>query len=157
MPFFRITDKALPAMLRLLFAIALTNMVVRALFELPMMYISGNWLHIYGIGHDIFSIALCLFLTILSAVTIRPAAVWSAVYFGFSAILFSAEAVFASYLRQVTSADGTVFFLPSDQNHSLMLTMTVMLVVAIFIVSLLLISKWRTTVPEHSSGNIHGK
>ena len=161
LPFFWSIDKALPRALRMLFVVALSNMVIRALFELPMMYVTKNWLHVYGIGHDIASIALCIVLLVLSMKNVKPAAVWVSIYFGFSSILFITEAIFANYLRRVTDADGTVFFLPSgqihshsgnqsvDDGHNLIIMVTTTMVIAIFFMSLFLVSKWRTAEPAH--------
>lgn len=142
-------DKSLPKIVRVLFVVALCNMVLRAAFELPMMYVTQTWLHAYGIGHDIFSLILCSLLAVILVLSLsRKHAIpehgvltqralvhraqamgWPSHYFIFSAFLFMIEAVFASYLRSVTNANGEIFFLPPDPAHQTMLVVTTVLVV----------------------------
>ncbi len=150
-------DKSLPTMVRQLFAVVLINMIVRALVELPMMYVTQTWLHIYGIGHDIFSALLCLAIGLmlmspgLLSVVLRSQVAkkqgttlpgWLHGYFIFSAFLFLMEAVFANYLRNVTGADGKIFFLPMESSHGLMLSITAVVVATTWGVIIYQMRQW---------------
>lgn len=106
--------------------IFLASMLLRAAVELGMMYISNNWLHVYGICHDIFSVILCIFLALtLSEINRKIAR-----YFYFCAGLFIMETGFAYYLKQASGGDGTVFFLEFSPRHSLVLWLTRLTVLA---------------------------
>lgn len=109
----------------------LLSMSLRAVIELYMMYISKNWLHIYGIGHDIFSVAICVIFSI-SLVSIHRTI---ALYFLFCSFLFAVETLFALYLRSVSKGDGSVFFLEAAPEHNTVLWLTrfaVMVSIAVF-------------------------
>lgn len=125
MPAIWLSDTKLAKPIKLVLGISLANMVLRALFELPLMYVTASWLHAYGIGHDIFSVALSLILLLwLVRNSGKGDALWVKWYLCVSALLFLVESYFALYLRSVTDADGSVFFLPSSPSNTVILATT---------------------------------
>jgi len=124
LPIFWLTDPTIPKPTKQWLALFLLSMLIRAVVELFMMYVSNNWLHAYGIIHDIFSLLLCLFIAQKLLASRQP----MVAYFFYCAILFVLETYFALYLRDVSSADGSVFFLESGPEHTLVLWITRMAV-----------------------------
>jgi len=138
LPLFWATDKRLSRHSRIACSILLVNMLLRAAFELPMMYITDSWLHIYGIGHDLFSACLCVCI----AWQLRHNARWLALYFFTCSVLFLFETWFADYLRRASDGDGSVFFLGPDQAHSTILSVTGIVVSLAVIAGVLLTREW---------------
>lgn len=110
--------------------VLLVNMIVRATIELYLMYATVSWHPWLGIAHDIFSLALMLFV-------LRGC--WSEstrVYCGFllvASLMYIPEALFAGYmLRNVTSTGSRTYFVPDDPSHQ-----GIMLATAVCIILLL--------------------
>jgi len=147
LPVFWALDATLSHRARAVFAIFATNMLLRAIVELWMMYISDSWKHSYGIGHDIISFLLCLALAVL----VRREEKWISVFFAYCAVLFVSETIFATYLRNVTGADGSVFFLPSSEAHNSIMIATGVVVVVSGIVGYGLIRTWTNATPSFAN------
>lgn len=141
------TDRTLSAQIKGACRVFALNMLLRAGVEIWMMYVTENWLHSYGIAHDIASLILCLALVVY----VRKCEVWAPVFFAYCAVLFAIEAVFASYLRKVADADGSVFFLPSLPDHKAIMIATGTAVGISAIVGLGLIRKWLHATPSFNS------
>lgn len=148
LPAFWWLDSRLPRVVRLVFLLALVNMIVRAIVELPMMYVTDSWLHIYGIMHNVCSIMLSIGIALWlvkvgrDAKEVKPHLLWVVGYFIWSAVLFFIESIFAYYLRMVTSADGSVFFLPASQSHLIMQNVTIFVVVCVWVSVVFLTGRW---------------
>jgi len=138
LPAFWMLDVSLSRNARLVCALALANMVLRAVVELGMMYVSHSWKHSYGIGHDIASIVLCIAIVIV----VRRDEFWLPLFFAYCALLFAFETYFALYLRRVTNADGSVFFLASSDAHAPVLQTTAAIVTASVIIGIYIVGKW---------------
>lgn len=147
LPLFWATDRTLSAQIKGAFRIFTLNMLLRAGVEIWMMYVTENWLHSYGIAHDIASLVLCLALVVY----VRKYEFWAPAYFAYCAVLFAIEALFASYLRSVADADGSVFFLPSLPDHKAMMIATGTAVGISAIVGFGLIRKWLHATPSFNS------
>ena len=100
-----------------------------------MMYGTRSWLHAYGIGHNIFSVALCICFGAFLYRSARPVSL----YFLFCAVLFLIETHFANYLRTVSEGDGSVFFIEHSQDHKMILwqTRAAIVMAAVFFVYLI--------------------
>jgi len=137
LPAFWWLDHSLTRQVRFIALVLLMNMVIRAAFEIPMM-LADSWHHSYGIGHDLFSAALCLWLSFRVSESSR----WLRAYCLSCVALFLVEAVFAAYLRAVTAADGRVFYLPSDQAHLPMMLLTGVAVGFAWVMTISLLRRW---------------
>ncbi|WP_456373945.1 hypothetical protein [Thiolapillus sp.] len=120
LPLLMLFDRRLEK-LRSLVALLLLNMLIRAMVELGMMYLWHNWHPYYGIGHDLFSVMLCLVL----ATKVRRCIPIISTYFIVMAILFAVETGFAWYmLRHVSTAVGTAYYVPDSPVHLPVLVIT---------------------------------
>ncbi len=107
----------------LAYGIFLGNMLLRAGVELWMMYLSHNWHPYYGIGHDLFSLALCLWL----ARRIPPTALLARLQRGFflvAAAMFLVETFFAGYLVIYLYGTDPIYFVADDGAHAPVLRLT---------------------------------
>jgi hypothetical protein len=142
-PAFLVFDKRLVE-LRWLVGILLGNMLLRGIIELWMMYQLHNWHPYYGIGHDILSSLVCIFLAIFSTAKSTSKSRWLASYFAVMALLFVIEAGFAWYmLTYVQSATGeSVYYVPAASQHSMILTITSVVVIVTLAYLFVFIRKW---------------
>jgi len=134
---------------KLLVGLFLSSMLARAIVELTMMYLSNNWLHAYGIAHDLFSVCLCLAFTL----KLRYSNSELVPYFFYCALLFMAETYFAFYLQTVSHGDGTIFFLESNQQHNQVLWLTRIAVLLSLLVFFILIKRASSGSPARPSTN----
>ncbi len=142
-PAFLVFDKQLSG-LRWLAGIFLGNMLLRGIVELWMMYQLHNWHPYYGIGHDILSLMVCIILAFFSIAQSTPRSIWLAGYFAVMALLFVIEAGFAWYmLTYVQSATGeSVYYVPAASQHSMILTITSVVVIVTLAYLFVFIRKW---------------
>lgn len=131
-----------------LIALLLLNMLTRAMVELGMMYLWHNWHPYYGIGHDLFSMMLCLFL----ATKARRHIPIIGTYLLVMAVLFAVETGFAWYmLRHVSTAQGTAYYVPAAPGHQPVLVITAVAVGMTWIYLLYLVRAWLYRNPRRSS------
>ncbi len=142
-PAFLVSDKRLSE-LRCLAGVLLGNMLLRGIIELWMMYQLHNWHPYYGIGHDILSLFICIFLATFSAARSTPKSIWLAGYFAVMALLFAIEAGFAWYmLTSVQSSTGeSVYYVPAGGQHSMILTITSIVIIITLGYLFVFIRKW---------------
>jgi hypothetical protein len=142
-PAFLLSDKRLSGLCWLV-GVLLGNMLLRGTVELWMMYQLHNWHPYYGIGHDILSSLVCIFLAIFSAAKSTSKSIWLAGYFLVMALLFVIEAGFAWYmLTYVQSATGeSVYYVPATGQHSMILTITSIVIIATLGYLFVFIRKW---------------
>lgn len=120
------------------YAIFVGNMLLRAGLELWMMYVTHNWHPYYGIGHDIFSLALCLWL----AHRIHPLARLQRGFFLVAGAMFLVETFFAGYLLMHLYGTGPVYFVADDAAHAPVLTLTWVAVCLLAVYLLALVRGW---------------
>jgi len=114
-----------------------SSMLLRAIIELSMMYLTNNWLHAYGIAHNMLSIVICLF----GALFLFQSSRIIAVFFAYSGILFTLEIYFARYLQAVSHGDGSVFFLESAPEHATVLWLTRIAVLTSIVIFITIITR----------------
>lgn len=137
----------LSSVLKVAISVFLGSMVLRAVVELVMMFGTKNWHPHYGIAHDILMILLSLFLGFLVFKQSRLIAI----YLFVMAILFTIESGFAWYmLHNVQSETGVIFYVPADQSHQKILTITLIIVIALLAYLLFFIRKWLYEAPLKS-------
>lgn len=113
-------------------------MLLRALVELWMMYVSTNWIPQYGIAHNFFTfflnIGLLSYFKTKSKIKLT---------FIFLTLLFLIESYFAFYMLKNIKSNSAVYFVPNEATHEnlLFLTLVVIMLCAIWQVYFLL--NWR--------------
>ncbi len=136
MPILFLLDDRVALRWRQVYLIFIINMLLRAIIELFMMYISKNWDPYYGIGHDVFTIVLLGLLLIRT-----PGNLKDNILFGFTVILlmmFVTEILFVFYmLFQVSGKESVVYFVPGDDSHLgiMIITWIVVTFLAIYLLS----------------------
>ena len=124
-------DVRIGRLLRRVYWILLANMVLRAAIELWMMYLSQNWHPYWGIAHDLFSAVLILVL----GLRLRPATPLDRAVrrnFQVSGWMFWLESYFAWYFfNAVHSSEQPIYFVPATAQHSGILWMTWLAVIAL--------------------------
>jgi len=129
----------LSPLLKVAISVFLSSMVLRAVVELVMMFGTHNWHPHYGIGHDVLMVLLSLFLGFFVFKQSRLIAI----YLFVMAILFTIESGFAWYmLHNVQSKTGVIFYVPADQAHQKILTVTLIIVIALLAYIMFFIRKW---------------
>jgi len=142
LPVYWLMDCASNQKVQLACGLFLIFMLLRAVVELGMMYISKNWLHIYGIGHSMFTAALCFILAWCVFRTHRL----TGLYFFYCTCLFVLESWFATYLKSVSDGDGSVFFIDSSPEHNVMLRITsIAVIISVAMLGYLTRNKARAT------------
>lgn len=130
-PVFFIYHRDVNATARMIIYLHLANVIVRAVVELYMMYVSENWHPYYGIAHDIVSAVLIGSLILLRLNRLSPHLK------SFLAVLcgtFIIEACFASYMVTQVAAEGSVvFFVPDSEEYQLILRVTWVAVVGLLL------------------------
>ncbi len=112
-----------------------------------MMYGLDNWHPYYGIAHDIMTALLCLLLAYRVSTRSRLLTGYLLVMSG----LFLVETGFAYYMHMnVKYADGPVYFVPDNEQHSLILTITAIVVLGMFGYLLMFVRKWLYATPPAS-------
>lgn len=149
LPFHWLLDATVSNAAKGLLCLFLLSMVLRALVELSMMYISNNWLHAYGIAHDIFSIGMCVMIALYLINTDRM----PALYFIYCAGLFALETYFAFYLKKVSGGDGSVFFLESSPEHQTVLWLSRIAVIVSIVMFTQLIKRRESAAAKCRSQN----
>ncbi len=119
----------------------LGNMLLRAGIELWMMYVTHNWHPYYGIGHDLFSLALCLWLARRIPHT-APLARLQRGFFLVAAAMFLVETFFAGYLLIHLYSTGPVYFVADDAGHAPVLRLTWAAVFLLVVYLLGLVRGW---------------
>jgi len=117
-------DKNISPPARLAFRIFFINMMVRAVIELWMMYISINWHPYYGIAHDLFSIFLIAVLLRYFDWTDSQDR-WLPQTLRVIGLMFVIEIGFVFYLlRYVAIGPEPIYFVPDNGEHLLILGIT---------------------------------
>jgi hypothetical protein len=123
LPTILILDSRTPGVWKLIFQIFLANMLIRAIFELLMLYVWNNWSTDYGVSHDIFSIALLSALAVKNRKYLNNFLFSSTIAVFF--LMFVAEIIFVSYMASnITGAGSSVFFVPDSNEHRQIIIVT---------------------------------
>ena len=147
LPSLLLMDTRMPAAARRVCVILLAGMMLRALVELFMMYVSGNWHPWMGISHNL------LMLVLLSAVLVplknHADRVYS-VYFLVATLMFIPESGFAWYMLNYASEPGaTVYFVPGDPQHQGVMAITATCVLALSIYLIFFYRQWMNDQTRH--------
>lgn len=135
-------DSRISQSLRWVYGIFWGNMVLRAIAELLMMYVSQNWHPYWGISHDVFSLILILGL-LLKAQPKTELDKNIDLNFKVTGLMFIIESYFAWYmLNNVKSDGGPVYFVPGDGQYLGVLLITWVVVIALTVQQIFLYQKW---------------
>ena len=131
MPILMVLDARYDNKARLLLSVFVISMLLRAIIELFMMYVTQNWHPYYGIGHDLLSIVLLLGMVFYLSVKKIKSFVSFVVVLVF---MFIAESYFALYMLNNVQGDGPVYFVPSSGHDSvLMMTWVLVSLLALYL------------------------
>lgn len=123
LPALIVKDARVPRAWTRIYRVYLYNMMLRAAAELYMMYVSGNWSPRYGIAHDLFSIVLLLSLMHVYRHELKHDIFY--LYACALVLMLATEIVFVFYLMSNVIKNGaTVFFVPADERHVAVLSVT---------------------------------
>jgi hypothetical protein len=140
LPVLLLMDDRLPKLARLAITVLFVNMLCRAVIELFMMYVSGNWHPWLGIGHDIFS------FVIMAAVTLAVLRKVSRPYGGYLCVatgMFVPEALFAWYMLMRASSSGdVVYFVGNEPAHRGIMLVTAVCVAVLLIYLISFVKQW---------------
>lgn len=140
-PFLFLIDNRTPVVWQYIFRIFLFNMLLRAIIELYMMYVSNNWNPYYGIVHNVFTITLLIYLVFSS-----PQNLSSNILFGYAMTLlmmFGVEILFVFYMIfNVTESNTVVYFVPGNDNHFNIIMLTWLVVTLLSIYLLFFSRRW---------------
>lgn len=141
LPALFIYDKRINSVWRKLYAIFFISMILRALIELFMMYISNNWSPYYGIGHDIFSIILICSLLLFNKNKIQRD-----IFLGYSIttlVMFVIEIYFVIYmLSNVVGTNDVIYFVPDEGKHTYILATTWLIDIILTYYLFLFMRRW---------------
>ena len=122
-PAFIVKDRQVLEPWKTIFRIFLINMLLRGVVELYLMYVTVSWSPYYGIFHDVFSIVLLISLLLWFRGNIQKD-----LYFGYASVVLITliiEIGFVFYMiRNVSSNVNSVYFVPNDPSHSVILSIT---------------------------------
>ncbi|MBC6476542.1 MAG: hypothetical protein GDA56_00770 [Hormoscilla sp. GM7CHS1pb] len=135
-------DRRLSRQLRLAYWIFWANMLLRAIAELWMMYVSQNWHPYWGIAHDFFSATLVALLWFKIPKTNSLDGI-GCLNLQVTGAMFSIEAYFAWYmLSHVPSDNGPVYFVPGNGEHVTIMFLTWLVVMVLTVQQFFLARKW---------------
>ena len=109
---------------RTIFKVFLINMLLRGAIELYLMYVTVSWNPYYGIAHDVFSLFLIASLLLYFRKVIH-----ADLYLGYASVVMTTlmiEIGFVFYMiNNVQNSSGnSVYFVPNDPSHNLILSIT---------------------------------
>jgi len=123
LPAILISDPRTPNTWKTIYRIFLTNMIVRAIVELLMIYAWFNWRIAYGLTHDILSIALLLILALKNKQSLHNTFYRSTLIVFL--LMFIIEIIFVSYMSSnIPDAGSQIYFVPEGKEHSLIISIT---------------------------------
>ncbi|MDH4046539.1 MAG: hypothetical protein OEW68_02545 [Gammaproteobacteria bacterium] len=140
MPLLLLLDRRMPPAARLACKVLLTNMLLRAIAELYLMYVSQSWHPWMGIAHDMFSLGLMLwFLSAAFRADNRPYSDFLLV----ASLIYVPEGLFALYmLKHASVAGATVYFVPDSADHQSILLATAICVGLLIVYVLVFARRW---------------
>ena len=126
MPILLLLDSRLSKLEVKICYLLLVNMLLRAIVELFMMYVSKNWDPIYGISHDVASLLLLIIIMVNYR---RPKGAKyessQLTFFLMAYILILVfESVFASYILSLQRPDEIIYYVPKLAEHQAILQLT---------------------------------
>lgn len=123
LPALIVLDVRTPPVWRRIYAIFLVNMLLRAVIELFMMYVTSSWNPYYGIGHDLFTILLLSIVVATNGTQLRSGLLLINVFA--IVAMFAIEIGFVLYmLLEVSGSGEPVYFVPAEQRHAAVLQTT---------------------------------
>ncbi len=122
-PTILILDARTPVIWKSIYQIFLSNMLLRAIIELLMIYTWLNWDTDYGIAHDVFSIVLLSTLALKNRAYIKDA-LFNTTLIIFI-LMFVVEIGFASYMASsIAGAGSSIYFVPDNDEHEKIIFIT---------------------------------
>ena len=140
LPLIIVNGKNIEGGTRLIYKIFLLNMLLRAIIELFMMYVTQNWHPYLGIGHNIFSFVLVLALLGIFKFRIKPEIM--AINFLIMGLMFIPESIFAYYMLTNVTASHPVYFVPDSSEHSLIMAVTWAAVISLVLWQTIFAKRW---------------
>lgn len=135
-------DSRISQSLRQVYWIFFGNMVLRAIAELWMMYVTQNWHPYWGISHDVFS-AVLIFGLLFKAQPKTELDKNIDFNFKVAGLMFFIEICFAWYMLNNVKSDGwPVYFVPGDAQYFGVLAITWVVVIALAIQQIFLYKRW---------------
>lgn len=123
LPLLIVLDQRTTIIWRRIYAIFLTNMLLRAVLELFMMYVTVSWSPYYGLGHDLFTVVLLLALVGACKKHLQKGLLLSNLYIIIA--MFAIEIGFVLYmLLRVSDGEQAIYFVPGDPQHAAVLQVT---------------------------------
>ena len=149
LPVLILLDGRCSAGLHRIYTLFLANMCARALIELTMMYITLNWHPYYGIGHDLFSLILLIYLVSVYRSTSKIDRLLVYNLWIISAMLLL-ESGFAWYLlRYVGDKTKPIYFVPANAGHDNVILVTWCAVLLLSGYLIWLIRRWLYATSKH--------
>ena len=141
LPFLFLLDKRITHRWQIVYRIFLINMLVRAVVELFMMYVTHNWSPYYGIAHDVFSILL-----LVTLVMRYQSSLPRDLLYGYALVLltmFVVEIGFVIYMVIEVQGNGAaVYFVPGDDRHTGILAITWLVVSMLTVYTVMFTRRW---------------
>lgn len=131
LPAFLCRSPLLPGPWRRVFAIHLINFSARAVIELFLLYVTVSWSPIYGIVHDLFSIALIAALARGAAVTSEHATLARRFSWTLRVTLLC-EIVFAAMFFAAQAGQRDLYFASDDPRFRLINALTTIVDLAVY-------------------------
>lgn len=140
LPVLLLLDERMAGAARRACFVLLGSMSIRAVAELFMMYVTGNWHPWMGISHNLVTFALMLFVLAPAMKDKQP------VYAGYLLVataMFIPETGFAWYLYAQAAASGEVLYFVSDSpRHNAVMYLTTGCVSVLLVYLILFSRQW---------------
>lgn len=142
LPLLIVFDKRVSRPFHFAFVIIVTNMVLRAIVELWMIYFTLSWHPYYGIAHDIFSVIMIATLFFMLKRKDCLDHILSK-YLLVIALMFVAECVFAGYLlAELWQSSEAMYFVPAANEHAFILNITWLVVSLLTLYLVIFTRRW---------------
>lgn len=143
LPLMLLADRRLGLSLRRAFAVLAALMLVRAVVEGWMLYVTLDWSPWYGIAHD----ALCAVVLLALAARSSPRNALEGtvrMHLWITAAFFMPEMYFAWYMQAhfVTKGEAAVYFVPNESAYADVLNATSIAVVCLIIYLPMFLWRW---------------
>jgi hypothetical protein len=117
---------------RTAFRAHLANFGARAAIELWLIYVTFGWTPLYGITHDVFSIALIAVFVHRAGKPVDDLARAARHHLIAIQLTLVAEIVFAFLFYRATRGEGTIYFASTDPRFLVINRLTAMVVIAAY-------------------------
>ena len=147
LPGLLLMDARMPSAARRACQVLLVGMLLRGVVELFMMYATASWHPWMGISHNLVMLAIMTMM--LVPLRAQADRLYSA-YLLVATLMFIPESGFAWYmLKHATPSGATVYFVPGDAQHQLVLAITAVCVAALSIYLVFFYRQWMNEQTRH--------